>query len=197
MSAGMPAASARSSSPPETTSAPSPARASVASTARLGLALTAKAIQRIGRRPASASRNTRDMALDRRGRIDIDRRARPPRRCASAARPRRGARRRLSSKWSILFAAADRSGSSGAARDLVSSSSLRPGRSDGRRLEQIRRRSAAPARSPAWAAATRPRAAAAPASCRRRRARDRRRAGSATAHHALHSLRASAMRART
>ncbi len=56
--AGMPAARARRSSPLETTSAPSPSRASVASTAPLGLALTAKAISGSSI-PASASRNTR------------------------------------------------------------------------------------------------------------------------------------------
>ena len=72
--AAMPAASARASSPPETTSAPKPSLASRRSTARLGLALIAKA-RCVRATPARPSRNTRAWRWKRRGGIDIDGRA--------------------------------------------------------------------------------------------------------------------------
>ncbi len=56
---GIPAATARRYSPIETTSPPNPCAARVASTAALGLALTAKATRGSGPAPATASRKTR------------------------------------------------------------------------------------------------------------------------------------------
>ena len=70
----MPAASARSNSPPDTTSAPRPQSAIRRSTARLGLAFTANATWTLRRLPQTVEHRA-GVAFQRGARIDVDRRA--------------------------------------------------------------------------------------------------------------------------